>query len=47
MRHFWSLHGAGANFLLADGSVRFITNQQAGILPLLATRAGGEIVSLP
>ncbi len=47
VRHFWSLHGAGANFVFADGSVRFITNQQAGILPLLATRAGGEVASLP
>ena len=46
VRYFWSLHGTGANFVFADGSVRFITNQQAGILPLLATRSGGEVASL-
>lgn len=44
--HFWSLHTGGANFALADGSARFIAYDCADVLPALATRAGGEIVSL-
>jgi prepilin-type processing-associated H-X9-DG protein/prepilin-type N-terminal cleavage/methylation domain-containing protein len=42
----YSFHPGGANFLFADGSVRFL---HAGIdirvLAALATRAGGEVVS--
>ncbi len=45
--HFWSLHsGQGANFLVADGSVRFVGYSAARLLPALATRAGGEIAGL-
>jgi prepilin-type processing-associated H-X9-DG protein len=44
LMHFWSLHSGGANFLLADGSVRLIGYGAADILPALATRAGGESV---
>ncbi len=44
--HFWSLHDGGANFLFCDGSVRFLTYSADAIMPALATRAGGEIVSL-
>jgi len=46
--HFWSPHvGGGANFLLGDGSVRFIPYTIGdGLIPL-ATRAGGEVVTLP
>jgi prepilin-type N-terminal cleavage/methylation domain-containing protein/prepilin-type processing-associated H-X9-DG protein len=40
--HFWSLHTAGANFLFADGSVRFLPYAAQPILPALATRNGGE-----
>jgi prepilin-type processing-associated H-X9-DG protein len=46
VNHFWSLHTGGANFAFADGSVRFIPYTSADILPALATRAGGEVVSL-
>lgn len=45
--HFWSLHPGGANFLFADGSVRFLRYEADSVLPALATRAGGEIVEVP
>ena len=46
--HFWSLHpGGGAHFLFCDGSVRFITYSAASVMPALATRAGGETVTIP
>ncbi len=44
---FWSLHSGGSNFVAADGSVRFITFASAAVLPAMATRNGGESVSLP
>ena len=44
--HFWSRHPGGANFLFADGSVHFLRYEAASILPALATRAGGETVSI-
>ena len=43
--HFWSLHIGGANFLFADGSVRFLPYTSRDIIPALATRAGGEVVA--
>lgn len=45
--HFWSFHPGGSNFAFADGSARFLTNSIAPLLPDLATRAGGELVSIP
>jgi prepilin-type N-terminal cleavage/methylation domain-containing protein/prepilin-type processing-associated H-X9-DG protein len=45
--HFWSPHIGGANFLFADGSVHFLRYEVDSILPDLATRAGGESVSIP
>jgi prepilin-type processing-associated H-X9-DG protein len=45
--HFWSLHPGGANFLFADGSVRFLAYSADAVMPALATRAGGEAVTLP
>jgi prepilin-type processing-associated H-X9-DG protein len=40
--HFWSSHPGGANFALADGSVRLLPYTADDRLPALATRAGGE-----
>jgi prepilin-type N-terminal cleavage/methylation domain-containing protein/prepilin-type processing-associated H-X9-DG protein len=45
--HFWSLHSGGANFLFGDCSVRFLAYSADILFPALATRDGGEPVSLP
>ena len=45
--HYWSPHPGGANFALADGSVRFVRYAANDVLPALASRAGGEVASLP
>jgi prepilin-type processing-associated H-X9-DG protein len=47
MFHFWSPHPGGANFAFCDGSVRFLAYSADRIMPALATRAGGEAVSVP
>lgn len=44
---YWSRHGGGTYFALADGSVRFLSYSADGVLPALATRAGGEVASVP
>ena len=45
--HFWSPHAGGANFLLCDGSVRFLQYSANSIMPALASRGGGEAESIP
>lgn len=45
--HFWSPHLGGANFLFADGSVHFLPYSAAPLMPALATRNGGEAVTIP
>ena len=47
MFHFWSLHNGGAHFLLADGSVHFLTYAAYPLMPALASISGGETASLP
>ncbi len=44
---YWSLHAGGANFAFCDGSARFLAYSADPIMPALATRAGGEVVSDP
>jgi len=56
--HFWSLHPGGANWAMADGSVRFLTYSAGGpqdtsggpytptVIEALATRAGEEIADV-
>lgn len=46
-QHFWSHHPGGAGWLFADGGVRYLKYSAAGVLPQLATRAGGEAVPIP
>jgi prepilin-type N-terminal cleavage/methylation domain-containing protein len=42
--HFWSLHSGGGQWLLGDGSVKFISYTQTGITLPMASRSGGEVV---
>ncbi len=42
--HFWSMHDGGGNFLMADASARFVSYNTNGILPVLATYNGGEVI---
>ena len=47
MFHFWSPHSGGAQFAFADGSVRFLRYSADSVMPALASRAGGEVASVP
>jgi prepilin-type N-terminal cleavage/methylation domain-containing protein/prepilin-type processing-associated H-X9-DG protein len=42
--HWFSMHLGGANFIFADGSVRFLSYSADPWMPALATRAGGETI---
>ena len=39
------LHAGGSNFLFGDGSIKFLANSADRVLPALASRNGGEMVS--
>jgi prepilin-type N-terminal cleavage/methylation domain-containing protein/prepilin-type processing-associated H-X9-DG protein len=46
--HFWSLHPGGGNFLMADGSARYVSyGTSPAVMNALATRSGGEVVTPP
>ena len=45
--HFWSFHSGGSNFVMADGSVRFLSFSAAPVLPAMSTMAGGEVFEAP
>ncbi|MDB5313568.1 MAG: prepilin-type cleavage/methylation protein [Gemmataceae bacterium] len=46
--HFWSLHPSGANFGMADGSVRMVTyGTSQAVMTAYGSRAGGEVATLP
>ncbi|MBM3993070.1 MAG: DUF1559 domain-containing protein [Planctomycetes bacterium] len=46
--HYWSLHpGGGANFLLCDGSVRWIGYEANNIIAAFSTRNGSETINFP
>jgi hypothetical protein len=45
--HFWSFHTDGGNWLLGDGSVRFLPYSASALTIPLASRNGGEVASVP
>jgi prepilin-type N-terminal cleavage/methylation domain-containing protein/prepilin-type processing-associated H-X9-DG protein len=45
--HLWSLHQGGANFAMADGSVRYIGHNSRDLIPALSSISGGEVVGEP
>jgi prepilin-type N-terminal cleavage/methylation domain-containing protein/prepilin-type processing-associated H-X9-DG protein len=46
--HFWSLHGAGCNWLFADGGVRFLQYTADPLLPTMAGRSADKSqINLP
>ena len=44
--HYWSFHTGGSQFLMGDGSCRFVTYSNNNVLVALSTRNGGEVFTL-
>jgi prepilin-type N-terminal cleavage/methylation domain-containing protein/prepilin-type processing-associated H-X9-DG protein len=44
--HYWSFHSGGAQFLMGDGSARFISYGNNSVIVPLSTRAGNEVFNL-
>ncbi len=40
--HFWSVHPGGAQWVFADGSVKFLKYSAVDVLPALSTRSGND-----
>ncbi|MBX9583876.1 MAG: DUF1559 domain-containing protein [Gemmataceae bacterium] len=48
MFHFWSFHSGGSNFVMGDGSVRFLAYSTTDpVMPAMSTIAGGEVFNAP
>jgi prepilin-type N-terminal cleavage/methylation domain-containing protein/prepilin-type processing-associated H-X9-DG protein len=45
--HFWSFHTNGANFAMADGSIRFLAYSSQPITIPMGSIAGGEVFNAP
>ncbi len=45
--HFWSFHTGGANFAMADGSIRFLPYSAQPVTLPMASIAGGEVFANP
>jgi prepilin-type N-terminal cleavage/methylation domain-containing protein/prepilin-type processing-associated H-X9-DG protein len=46
--HFWSLHSGGGNFVLGDGSVRFVTYTAGDLVfPQICSASAGETNAIP
>jgi prepilin-type N-terminal cleavage/methylation domain-containing protein/prepilin-type processing-associated H-X9-DG protein len=44
--HYWSFHPGGAQFLMGDGSARFVSYTNNAIIPMLSTKNGGEVANV-
>jgi hypothetical protein len=45
--HYRNHHPGGAQFVPADGSLKFLPYESAEVLPALASRHGGEVFEMP
>jgi prepilin-type processing-associated H-X9-DG protein len=45
--HFWSLHSGGSNFVMGDGSVRFLSYSADNVIEAMSTKTGGEVFNQP